>query len=158
MDKKTPLHWRIIRRLNPKALRRISGRPQMGNMILVLTTKGRKSGQLHKTPLQYEQHNGKYYVGSARGTAADWLRNLQANPNAEIKIAEDKFKVLAEVVTDVDSIVEFLEMRLRRHPLMIRGMLITHGLPPWAGRKQLQKLARNLAVAILTPLTTTESA
>ena len=41
--------------------------PLVGKIILLLTTTGRKSGLKRITPLQYEEIDGKYYLGSARG-------------------------------------------------------------------------------------------
>ncbi len=124
----------------------------MGRLILLLTTTGRHSGQPRTTPLQYELDNEIYYLGSARGIEADWVRNLQADPRAVIQVGNQTFNVSAEIKTDTESVADFLELRFKRHPLMIRAMLITHGLPSWAGRKQLEKLADNLAVIILRPI------
>lgn len=50
--------------------------PLIGRIVLLLTTMGRKSGLPRVTPLQYEEINGDYYLGSARGLKADWLRNI----------------------------------------------------------------------------------
>jgi hypothetical protein len=47
----------------------------MGKMILLLTTNGRKTGLKRITPLQYEKMGAAYFVGSAQGTRADWVRN-----------------------------------------------------------------------------------
>jgi deazaflavin-dependent oxidoreductase (nitroreductase family) len=54
--------------------------PIIGRLVLLLTTRGRKTGLLRVTPLQYEQIEGKYYVGSAFGTRTDWYRNILADP------------------------------------------------------------------------------
>ena len=40
-------------------------------VVMLLTTIGRKSGLPRQTPLQYEEIEGVYYVGSARGVQAD---------------------------------------------------------------------------------------
>ena len=141
-----------MRRLNPKAMRRISRRPKMGKLILILTTTGRKSGLPRSTPLQYEEHGDMYYIGAARGMAADWLRNLQAEPNAQVQIADKSIAVRGEVIFDVQDIVAYLQMRLKRRPVMMRAMLLMHGLPPWAKARQLRKLAEGLAVVQLIPL------
>jgi F420H(2)-dependent quinone reductase len=55
--------------------------------ILVLTTTGRKSGQLRSTPVGYLKHGDGFAVlasnaGSDRSPA--WWLNLQANPKAEV--------------------------------------------------------------------------
>ena len=58
---------------------------------------------------------------------------------------------LAEPITDPVRITDFLALRLKRHPLMIRLMLLSHGLIK-ADRAHLEQLAANLAlVAIRLP-------
>lgn len=126
--------------------------PVIGRIVLLLTTTGRKSGQPRTTPLQYEQIDGAYYLGAARGLKADWVRNLQANPNVELRVGAKRVSGLAEVVTDPQRMADFLEVRLQRHPLMI-GLIMqkAHGLPRHPNREQLEKLAENEAVVIVRP-------
>ena len=126
--------------------------PVIGRIVLLLTTTGRKSGQPRITPLQYEQIDGVYYLGAARGLKADWVRNLQANPNVELRVGAKRVSGLAEVVTDPQRMADFLEVRLQRHPLMI-GLIMqkAHGLPKHPSRAQLEKLAENEAVVIVRP-------
>jgi len=126
--------------------------PVIGWIVLLLTTTGRKSGQPRITPLQYEQIDGAYYLGAARGLQADWVRNLQANPRVELRVGAKRINGLAEVVTDPKRMADFLEVRLQRHPLMI-GLIMqkAHGLPKHPSREQLEKLAENEAVVIVRP-------
>mgnify|MGYP001183668915 CR=1 FL=1 len=126
--------------------------PVIGRIVLLLTTTGRKSGQPRITPLQYEQIDGAYYLGAARGLQADWVRNLQANPRVELRVGAKRISGLAEVVTDPKRMADFLEVRLQRHPLMI-GLIMqkAHGLPKHPSREQLEKLAENEAVVIVRP-------
>lgn len=126
--------------------------PVIGRIVLLLTTTGRKSGQPRTTPLQYEQIDGAYYLGAARGLKADWVRNLQANPRVELRVGAKRVSGLAEVVTDPQRMADFLEVRLQRHPLMI-GLIMqkAHGLPKHPSRAQLEKLAENEAVVIVRP-------
>ncbi len=124
----------------------------VGKIILLLTTTGRKSGLKRVTPLQYEEINGKYYLGSARGIKSDWYRNIKADPRVEIRVKNLRFKGLAETVTDPIRIADFLEIRLERHPHMIGFMMQkTHGLPKRPNRQQLEKLAVSEAMVLITP-------
>ena len=73
--------WRVLRFMNQRVATRIiagGGGPQ--RVVLLLTTTGRKSGLPRVTPLQFEEIDGAYYVGSARGAQADWFRNIVSNP------------------------------------------------------------------------------
>jgi len=115
----------------------------------VLTTIGRKTGQPRSTPLQYEEFEGVLYVGSARGEQADWYRNLLVQPAVQVQIGELTFTARADPLRGSGQVLEFLRLRLRRHPIMVRMMLLMHGLPPWAEDRQLGKLAKRLAVVAL---------
>jgi len=126
--------------------------PVIGRIILLLTTTGRKSGQLRVTPLQYEKIDGAYYLGAARGVRADWVRNLQANPDVKLRVGSSDVYGKAEIVTDPARMADFIEVRLQRHPLMI-GLIMqkAHGLPRHPSREQLEKLAENEALVIVHP-------
>jgi deazaflavin-dependent oxidoreductase (nitroreductase family) len=123
--------------------------PLIGRFILLLTTIGRKSGLPRTTPLQYEKIDGAYYVGSARGTQADWFRNLIANPHVEVWVKSQRFCGQAEAVTAPDRIADFLELRLRRHPRIVGMILKRDGLSAKLTRADLETYAQKLALVII---------
>ena len=125
--------------------------PLVGRIVLLLTTTGRKTGLLRVTPLQYEEVDGVYYIGSTRGKKADWFRNLVADPNVEVRVKSRRFKGVAEPITDTASIADFIELRLRRHPRMIGLILKAEGLPPRPERAQLESYAKRMAIVRIRP-------
>jgi len=126
--------------------------PVIGKIILLLTTTGRKTGKKRVTPLQYEEIDGKYYLGSARGLKADWVRNIQVNPQVDVHVKSLNFHGQAEVVTDPARFADFVEVRLQRHPLIVGTIMQkAHGLSKQPSREQLEKLADNEALVIITP-------
>jgi deazaflavin-dependent oxidoreductase (nitroreductase family) len=119
-------------------------------MVLLLTTIGRKSGQPRVTPLQYEEEQGVIYVASARGPHADWFRNIQANPRVKVQIADRVFEGLAEPIVDPARSADFLLLRLKRHPIMMRAMLALEG--QWRCRRaDLEHLAAHKALVAIRP-------
>ena len=126
--------------------------PIIGKIILLLTTTGRKSGQKRVTPLQYEEIDGNFFLGSARGTHSDWYRNVVADGRVEVRVKNRRFTGMAEPVTDPVRIADFLEVRLRRHQRMM-GLLMekAHGLPRRPSREQLETLAASEAMVVITP-------
>ena len=109
------------------------------------------------TPLQYEEIDGEFYIGSARGARADWFLNIQADPQVEVRVKSRCFRGIAEPVTDPERIADFLEICLQRHPRMIGGMLRAEGLPPNPSHAQLAAHAENLAMVKITPVVIVES-
>jgi deazaflavin-dependent oxidoreductase (nitroreductase family) len=126
--------------------------PLVGKLILLLTTTGRKSGQARVTPLQYEEIEGKIYLGSARGTHADWYRNILADGRVQVRIKNHRITGTAEVVTDPCRIADFLEVRLQRHPRMVGWMMEKiHHVSSHPTRQQLEQIAASEAMVIIIP-------
>jgi len=145
--------WRFMQRMNRRAVQNFRRGIGPTGMVLLLTTTGRKTGCPHLTPLQYEVYeDGAYYIGSARGASADWFRNLQACPRAEVETNNRHIPVLAETVTDAGRIADFLGLRLKKHPWMIGGLMRLEGLPWRYTRADLERFAAGKALAILRPV------
>jgi deazaflavin-dependent oxidoreductase (nitroreductase family) len=61
--------------------------------IIVLTTKGAKSGALRKTALMRVEHDGRYAVVASKGGAPDnpaWYFNIVAEPLVELQDGDAK--------------------------------------------------------------------
>ena len=144
--------WRIMRWLNPRLSGRFRSGGKPGEFVLVLTTIGRKTGKALETPLQYELVEGAFYVASARGQKADWYRNILSNPEVIVEIEGKEFPSRAEAITDPVQIADFLELRLRRHPGMIKILLRLEGLPFKYTRPELEEFASQKAIVALHPL------
>jgi deazaflavin-dependent oxidoreductase (nitroreductase family) len=143
--------WRLMRFANQRIMPKTRPEVRLSGLVLLLTTTGRKSGLPRQTRLQYEKEEGVIYVAAARGQQADWFRNIVANPQVGVQLEGQTQRGLAEPITDPVRIADFLELRLKRHPLMIRLMLLSHGLLR-TDRAHLERLAANLAmVAIRFP-------
>ncbi|MBN2548321.1 MAG: nitroreductase family deazaflavin-dependent oxidoreductase [Anaerolineales bacterium] len=145
-----PSRLRLLQ-VGPRKAYAIGLGPLIGRVVLLLTTTGRRTGLKRVTPLQYELVDGAYYVASARGLKADWFRNLQADPHVEVQVKKTYFHGLAEVVTDPQRITGFLELRLKRHPIMIGLMMRAEGLGFRPSREKLEQHAKGLAMAIIRP-------
>jgi deazaflavin-dependent oxidoreductase (nitroreductase family) len=126
--------------------------PLIGRIILLLTTTGRRSGLKRVTPLQFEMIGTDYYLGAARGVNADWVRNIQSNPQVEMRVGTKRFQGTAEVITDPSKFADFMEVRLERHPFMI-GLIMekAYGLPKRPNHEQLEELAKNEVFVIVHP-------
>ena len=70
--------------------------PMAGRQILLLTTKGRRSGKERTVVIGYRPSGDKFVViASANGAPSDpaWYRNLQAHPHATAEVGDKKFHV-----------------------------------------------------------------
>jgi deazaflavin-dependent oxidoreductase (nitroreductase family) len=76
----------------------IGHRWKRGSKILLLTTKGRKSGEPRTKPLIYEEDGDRYVIVASKGGAPehpDWYENLQAEPNVELQVLDEVFPARA---------------------------------------------------------------
>lgn len=77
--------------------------PFVGREVLILTTKGAKSGEVRETPLVYSRDGDKYVIVASKGgapTHPSWFHNLKAHPDVTIEVGGHKLKALATVVAD----------------------------------------------------------
>jgi proline iminopeptidase len=72
-----------------------------GSKTLLLTTKGRKTGEPRTTPLIYESAgDGQYVIVASKGGAPEdpgWYRNLAKDPAVELQVKADVFPAHARV-------------------------------------------------------------
>jgi deazaflavin-dependent oxidoreductase (nitroreductase family) len=68
-----------------------------GLPVVIVTTRGNKSGKIRKTPLMRVEHDGDYLLVASKGGAPMhpvWFYNLQADPdNVEVQDGPDRFAV-----------------------------------------------------------------
>jgi deazaflavin-dependent oxidoreductase (nitroreductase family) len=74
-----------------------------GTKILILFTKGRKSGEERANALIMEPDGDDYLIVASKGGAPAppaWFLNLEAHPEAvEVQVKGDRFKVNARIAT-----------------------------------------------------------
>jgi deazaflavin-dependent oxidoreductase (nitroreductase family) len=94
-----------------------------GRIFLILTTKGRNSGKIRRTPLEYHWIDDIITIFSGRGENSDWLKDLRANPDDVIvkhgfhsfqprieliNIYEDKLNIIKWYVSEHKRLAKYL--------------------------------------------------
>jgi len=80
---------------------RLGNKARGGTPVLILTVKGRKSGQPFSSPAAYfERGGGWLVVGSANGLPQEpqWFRNLRATDSAVVEIGDQRRAVAVRVL------------------------------------------------------------
>ena len=73
-----------------------------GAKILLLTTKGRTTGEPRTTPLIYEQDGDRYVIVASKGGAPEhpgWYRNLTKEPAVELQVKGEVFPARARIAS-----------------------------------------------------------
>lgn len=78
------------------------GGQMVGAPVVLLTTRGRKTGQARTIPLLYLKDEDKVIIVASKGgfpVHPAWYLNLQANPQVEVQIGSERKKMRAETAS-----------------------------------------------------------
>ncbi|MGW6374904.1 nitroreductase family deazaflavin-dependent oxidoreductase [Rhodococcus sp. NPDC055112] len=84
------------------------GTTMQGKPVVLLTTKGARSGKLRKAPLMRVEHEGEYAIVASLGGAPKhpvWYHNVIADPHVELQDGPDKRDMIAREVTGDEKAV-----------------------------------------------------
>ena len=78
--------------------------------LLILTTKGRRSGLPRHVVVEYRRHGSKYYIVSGWGASTDWYRNIEQENRVTIQHGGQVVDALARPVDDPAEALRALYM------------------------------------------------
>ncbi|WP_406375593.1 nitroreductase family deazaflavin-dependent oxidoreductase [Streptomyces sp. NBC_00647] len=73
-----------------------------GMPVIILTTRGAKSGKIRKTPLMRVEHDGRYAVVASLGGAPKhpvWYHNVTSDPRVELQDGPERKAFTAREIT-----------------------------------------------------------
>ncbi|MGY5127633.1 nitroreductase family deazaflavin-dependent oxidoreductase [Streptomyces nigrescens] len=82
------------------------GTTMRGMPVVILTTRGAKSGKIRKSPLMRVEHDGTYAVVASLGGASRhpvWYHNLVADPRVELQDGPVRRDMTAREVTGTEK-------------------------------------------------------
>jgi deazaflavin-dependent oxidoreductase (nitroreductase family) len=119
--------------------------------IMVLVTRGRKSGQPRYTPIEYRRHGSKTYLVSAWGERPQWYQNLLAEPTVTVQQGRHVFSACASRVTNSGEALRVMHLFRRRAPVVYDALLAraSEGTP--INPRTLPDLTHQLVMVRLDP-------
>jgi deazaflavin-dependent oxidoreductase (nitroreductase family) len=94
------------------------GNTLRGMPVIILTTRGARSGKLRKIPLMRVEHEGRYAVVASLGGAPKhpvWYYNLKADPNVELQDGPQPQDMVAREVSG-DERAEWWKRAVAAYP------------------------------------------
>ena len=64
----------------------------LARQVMILTTRGRVTGRARRTPLWYIRQGDVIYCFSGWGHSSDWLKNLQASPDVQVQVGNNRWE------------------------------------------------------------------
>lgn len=89
------------------------GGPFEGRTLLLLHTKGAKSGAERVNPVAYFAEGEKLVIIASKGGAPsnpDWFRNLVAHPQVVVEVGTEQFEAIAQPVEEPERTRLYAEM------------------------------------------------
>lgn len=121
---------------------------------MLITTIGRKSGKRRQAMVDVLLHNEQtdtYYILSAYGSRADWVRNIQANPRFEAQVGRKKFNARASTLSG-EKAGEMLVQFYRLKPAYTRAVMNAAGMK-FNDEDDLRMFGARLLLLAVTPQT-----
>src|SRR5262245_62997213 len=75
--------------------------PLAGHPLMIMTSKGAKSGESRRAILTFSRDEGDYIVAGTAGgapTTPAWVHNVEAHPSVAVEAGNETFDAPAEVV------------------------------------------------------------
>ncbi len=119
MDKDTVNAWNEQITKEFRENKGIVGGPFTGATLLILHTKGAKSGIERENPLVYLQEGDTLYLFGSRGgdpSHPDWYHNLVANPDVTVEVGTETVPMRARVVADPER-TRIYDAQVARSPM-----------------------------------------
>ena len=87
---------------------------------MILTSTGRRTGRARKTPLWYVRDRDHVYCFSGWGSSSDWLKNLEVNPSAQVRVGKGTEETRGVIIQDPQQIEKVLNMFLQKYGRLVR--------------------------------------
>jgi deazaflavin-dependent oxidoreductase (nitroreductase family) len=112
--------------------------------VMLLTTKGRRSGQPRTNGVSFMPLEDRYIIFSGWGVRSDWYRNVLAVPNVTVKVGNRTLQATAVLVADPERRRELMRQMKARSgqcgpPQPIRGLLQKTGIFDYEGELDLAR-------------------
>jgi deazaflavin-dependent oxidoreductase (nitroreductase family) len=100
----------------------------LGIRFIKITSKGRRTGRPHAVLVDILEHDlvrNTYYVQSAYGERADWVRNIKTNPVFEAQVGRTRFCASAERIPQsqaADVLLRYIDTHKRYAKIMMQAI------------------------------------
>lgn len=114
--------------------------------IMILTTRGRKSGQSRPVAVEYRTHGSKIFVVSGWGTRPQWFQNVLTHPKVTLQLGSERIAAEAAVIDQPGEAQRALTLFRRRAPLIYDAVLARMSQQPKIDAKTLPDVSDQFTI------------
>jgi deazaflavin-dependent oxidoreductase (nitroreductase family) len=84
--------------------------------LLLLTTRGARTGKAHTTPMMFHRDAGRLFVVASADAAVEdpqWYRNLRATPHVTVELCDETFDATAAPLRGSDRDAVWTDIKQR---------------------------------------------
>lgn len=81
----------------------------MGDFVLVIRVKGRKTGREYSTPISYIR-DGASYIALTPGGASNWFKNVRHHPDVTLNVRGKSFPARGTIIDDAAEVERVFEI------------------------------------------------
>lgn len=123
--------------------------------IMILGTRGQKSGLPRYTSIEYRQHGSKIYIVSAWGERPHWFGNLRTTPDVLVQQGRKHFAARASAVTNPGEALRVLHLFRRRAPFVYDPIIARLSARERVDERSLPEVSQEITIVRLDPVAET---
>lgn len=120
--------------------------------IMILGTRGQKTGLPRYTSIEYRRHGSKIYIVSAWGERPHWFGNLQKTPDVLVQQGRKHFAARASAVTNPGEALRVLHLFRRRAPFVYDPIIARLSAREKVDERSLPEVSHEITIVRLDPL------
>src|SRR5664279_1217497 len=120
--------------------------------IMVLGTRGRKSGLTRYTAIEYRRHGSKLYLVSVWRERPNWLQNLKTTPDVLVQQGRHQFGARAEIVTNPGEALRVLHLFRRRAPFVYDPIIAHLSARERVDERSLPEITQEITIVRIDPV------
>lgn len=119
--------------------------------IMILGTRGRKTGLARYTAIEFRRHGSEMYLISAWGARPQWFQNMKAAPDILVQEGKRTYAARAHVVSNAGEALRVLHLFRRRAPWAYDPLIARMSARDKIDQRALPEISQEITIVRIDP-------
>jgi deazaflavin-dependent oxidoreductase (nitroreductase family) len=119
--------------------------------IMILGTRGRKTGLPRYTAIEFRRHGSEMYLISAWGARPQWFQNIQAAPSILVQEGRRVYTARANIVSNAGEALRVLHLFRRRAPWVYDPLIARMSAREKIDARTLPEVSQEITIVRVDP-------